>query len=183
MGPGDRVAMIYTDMNTKIYTDNTQQKSAQNQRISLLYADLTYKIRGCIFNVYNELGFGHKEQVYQKALEAEFITKSLLYQKEEGVNVAYKGKVVGNYRPDFIVDGKVILELKAIEFMPKFTETQLLQYLKTTGYELGLLVNFGSPKLYIKRLVWSPDPRKSANNPCESVPNQRKSLPTGGRTK
>ena len=72
----------------------------------------------------------------------------------------YKGTDVGNYRPDLVVEDKIILELKAVEFMPKTFETQLINYLKTTGYKLGLLVNFGAPKLYIKRLVWT-DPRKS----------------------
>jgi len=63
--------------------------------------------------------------------------------------------VVGNYRPDFVVDGKVILEIKSVEFMPQSYELQLIHYLKTTGYQVGLLVNFGSPRLVIKRFVWT----------------------------
>lgn len=121
----------------------------------MIYADITYKVRGCIFNVYNELGFGHKEQVYQKALEKEFIDKKIIYKREKGINVTYKGNVVGSYRPDFIVEDKIILELKALEILPKKLETQLLQYLKTTGYQLGLLINFGAPSLYIKRLIFT----------------------------
>lgn len=122
----------------------------------LIYADLTYRIRGAIFNVYNELGYGHKEEVYQKALAKEFENLTIPYQREKNLSVQYKGEHVGNYRPDFVIDDKVIIELKAVEFMPKTFETQLLHYLKTTGFQLGLLVNFGSPKLNIRRLIWTP---------------------------
>jgi len=119
----------------------------------LLYADLTYSIRGCVFSVYNELGFGHKESVYQKALTKEFESIDLSYKKEFPLKVSYKGVLVGNYRPDFIIDDKIIIELKAVEFVPKSYEIQLLQYLKATEFELGLLINFGGPTLYIKRLI------------------------------
>ena len=138
-------------MNKKIHTDK-----------DLIFADLTYKIRGCLFNVYNELGYGHKERVYQKALAKEFEEQKVSFEKELGLRVKYKGQLVGRYRPDFVVDNKVILELKAVEFMPKSFETQLIHYLKSTGYKLGLLINFGSPKLMIRRLVWTSNSRKSA---------------------
>lgn len=126
-----------------------------NTDSKLIYADLTYKIRGCIFNVYNTLGYGHKEQVYHKALSKELTELKISYKTESALAVKYKGEIVGNYRPDLVIEGKIILELKAVEFMPKIYETQLIHYLKTTGFQLGLLVNFGAPKLYIKRLVWT----------------------------
>ena len=121
----------------------------------LVYADLTYKVRGCIFNVYNTLGYGHKEQVYQKALEKELNDQKVPVKREVSLKVLYKDEKVGNYRPDFVVDDKAIIEIKAVEFMPKSYEQQLLHYLKSTNFELGLLVNFGRPKLEIKRLVWT----------------------------
>lgn len=130
----------------------------------LLYADLTYSLRGAIFTVYNELGFGHKEQVYQKALMREFDDLKIPYKREANLEVSYKGKRVGNYRPDFVIDGKIVIEIKAVEFMPKSYEDQLVHYLKTTGYSLGLLVNFGSNRLYIKRLIWTQNQRKSLLN-------------------
>lgn len=144
----------------------------------LIYSDLTYRIRGAIFAVYNGLGFGHKEQVYQKALEKELTNLEIPYKREAVLDVKFKNAVVGIYRPDFVVDGKVILEIKAVDFMPKSYEEQLLHYLKTTGFSLGLLVNFGTPKLFIKRLIWSPDPRrrdqhKSASNPVKSIKHDR----------
>lgn len=121
----------------------------------LLYSDITYKIRGAIFEVYNTLGFGHKEQVYQKALAKELDSRKISYKREENLSVSYKGSIVGSYRPDFVVEEKVVIEIKAVEFLPKNYEAQLVHYLKTTGYELGLLVNFGTPRLLIKRLVWT----------------------------
>jgi len=139
--------MIYTDKNKK-----------------LIYADLTYRVRGAIFNVYNELGFGHKEQVYHKALSIELEKMKLKYKSQESVNVIYKDIVVRNYRPDIIVDEKLIIELKAVDFMPKSFETQIINYLKSTNFPLGLLVNFGTQKLYIKRLVWTGNQRKSETN-------------------
>lgn len=113
----------------------------------LLYEKLTYKIRGAIFKVYNELGFGHKENVYQKALD-----------------VIYDGIRVGTYRPDFVIDGRILLELKAVPFLAKQAETQLIYYLKGTNFKLGLLANFGSKKLVIKRKNWTGYPRKSVIN-------------------
>ncbi len=147
--------MIYADKKETISTD-------------LLYADLTYKIRRCIFNVYNELGFGHKENVYQKFLQEEFDENGISYKREKSVGVKYKNVPVGNYRPDFIVDEKVLIELKAVGFMPKSYEDQVIHYLKSTGYKLGLLINFGSPRLIIKRLVWTKHQRESAKNQRES---------------
>lgn len=121
----------------------------------LIYADLTYKVRGALFNVYNELGHGHKEQVYQKALEKELKLQNIPYMREFNLKVKYKGESVGNYRPDFIIDNKVILEMKAVEFLPKFYHQQLIHYLKSTEFKLGLLVNFGASRLQIVRLVWT----------------------------
>lgn len=121
----------------------------------LIYADLTYKVRGAVFSVYNGLGFGHKEQVYQKALEKEFVEMEIPYKREKSLDVKYKDEVVGNYRPDFVIDEKIILEIKAVEFMPKSFEQQLIHYLKTTNYQVGLLINFGQPRLVIRRLIWT----------------------------
>lgn len=130
--------------------------------MKLIYAETTYQIRRALFNVYNQLGFGHKQDVYQKALAIELENMGILFQREATLHVLYNNKPIGTYRPDFVVDGKVILELKAVDFMPKTYETQLINYLKSTGFQLGLLINFGGPKLIIKRLVWA-NQRESVN--------------------
>lgn len=157
--------MIHTDSNKKIYTDKKQiNTDEEHGSTGLLYADLTYKVRGAAFSVYNELGFGHKENVYQKALSKEFDNLLIPFKREVDLKVKYKGEVVGNYRPDFVVGDKVVLEIKATELMPKVFETQLLNYLKTTGFALGLLVNFGAAKLFIKRLIWTANPRQLVND-------------------
>ena len=130
-----------------------------------LYEDLSYKIRGSAFKVYNTLGFGHKESIYQKALALELNKNSISFVQEKVLSVVYNNKKVGNYQPDFIVDDKIIIEIKAVPFMPKSYETQLTYYLKGTNYKLGFLINFGSQKLDIRRRVWTPNyQRQSAIN-------------------
>ncbi|PIP28076.1 MAG: elongation factor 4 [Candidatus Moranbacteria bacterium CG23_combo_of_CG06-09_8_20_14_all_35_22] len=119
----------------------------------LLYEELTYKIRGAIFNVYNTLGPGHKESVYGNALAKELSDIGIFFVREKSVNVIYKNKKVGTYKPDFIVDEKIILELKALPFVGKIEKKQTWYYLKGTDYRLALLVNFGNKNLQIERIV------------------------------
>lgn len=121
-----------------------------------LYGDLSYKIRGCAFKVYNTLGFGHKENIYQKALEDEFKKSEINFEKEKALPIIYNGKKIGTYKPDFIVGNKIIIEIKAVPLMPKDYETQLTYYLRSTNYKLGFLINFGNKKLDIRRRVWTP---------------------------
>lgn len=130
----------------------------------LLYSDLTYKIRGSVFNVYNTLGFGHKEGVYHKALAIEFKKNKIPFTEEIPLDVNYEGEKVGVYRPDFVVDNKILIEIKAVEYMTRDPEVQMMYYLKGTNYKLGLLINFGSNKLGIRRKIWSGS-AKSATNP------------------
>ena len=121
----------------------------------LLYADLTYKIRGCAFTVYNKLGFGHMESIYHKALSIEFKNNNIQFTEETPLNITYEGEKVGIYRPDFVIDKKIIIEIKAIEYMNKDSETQMTYYLKGTNFKLGLLINFGSNRIDIRRRIWS----------------------------
>ncbi len=135
-----------------------------------MYEELSYKVRGCAFEVYNRLGFGHKESVYQKAFAEELRKNDIPFEREKSLSINYRGKCVGGYRPDFVIDGKLIVEIKAVKMMPKSYERQLIHYLKSTGYKLGFLINFGSKNIDIRRRVWSLDyQRKSAINRCASV--------------
>ena len=120
----------------------------------LIYEDLTYKVRGAIFKVYNELGYGHKENVYSNSLSIEFAKQNIVFNREKKLQVKYNKQVVGFYQPDFIVDNKVILEIKSLDVIPLSLEKQLIYYLKGTNYRLGLLVNFGNDKVVIKRKIW-----------------------------
>lgn len=126
---------------------------------NLIYEDLTYKIQGCFYTVYNTLGFGHKEAVYKKALAREFTKNKIQFEEEKAISISYDGEVIGSYRPDFVVEDKIIIEVKAINPLPKRLLTQLINYLKGSGYRLGFIVNFGTPRLGIYRRVWT---RKSA---------------------
>lgn len=124
-----------------------------------LYEDLSYKIRGCAFRIYNTLGFGHKENIYQEALASEFEKTGINFKREKVLPILYDGKKVGIYKPDFLVEDKIIIEIKAVPFMPKNYETQLTYYLKGTDYKLGFLINFGNQKLDIRRRIWTPRKR------------------------
>ena len=120
----------------------------------LEYEDLTYKIRGAFFEVYNELGPGFKELVYHNALKEEFDNSKLRYDEKKRIQINYKGKKVGIYEPDFIVEDKIIIELKAVPAIISLFEKQLYSYLRGTKYKVGLLVNFGADKLEIKRRIY-----------------------------
>lgn len=119
-----------------------------------LYEDLTYKIIGIAYSIHKELGPIHKELVYQKTLANEFQEQNILFKREMRLPVVYKGKNVGVYIPDFIIDDKVIVEIKAMSCLPINTTTQLTYYLKSTGFRVGLLINFGSSKLQIRRRIY-----------------------------
>ena len=115
--------------------------------------ELTYKIRGCVFEVYRHLGAGFLESVYQKALVRELKLAGLVAQCEVPVTIHYKGEPIAEYRLDLMVENSVIIELKAQQKVPLAAEAQLINYLKATGKELGLLVNFSFPKAVVKRVV------------------------------
>ncbi len=119
-----------------------------------LYKDLTYQIRGAIFKVANEIGLGLKESVYQNALIEEFNNIGLKFEKEKMINVEYSGKKVGVYRPDFVIEDRIILELKSLPFIGSIETKQVWQYLKGSPYKLALLVNFGGKQLDIRRVVY-----------------------------
>lgn len=132
--------------------------------IDLLYKELVYKIQGAIFEVYKTLGPGFKETVYQEALAKELEERKLKFEKEKSLKIQYKGNLVGLYKADFVVEDKVIVEIKAVPEMPAYFETQLFYYLKATNYKLGLLVNFGAEKkVDIRRRIYD-EVRKKVSN-------------------
>lgn len=103
--------------------------------------------------VSNALGNGFFEKVYENALAIELRKKGLKAEQQKHMSVIYSGTVVGEYAADILVNSKVILELKAARVIEKIHEAQLLNYLKATGLQIGLILNFGTPKLGIRRMV------------------------------
>ena len=103
-------------------------------------------------NVHRELGCGFLEKVYQEALEREFITEGIPYQREVKLRITYKGiPLQQEYIADFVCYGRIIIELKAISKLTDVERAQVINYLKATGYELGILANFGEIKLKTER--------------------------------
>ncbi|MEP0862172.1 MAG: GxxExxY protein [Ignavibacterium sp.] len=124
-----------------------------------LFQDLTSKIISCFFKVYNKLGFGFLEKVYENALLIELTNSGLRVDRQKPINVYYENQLVGEYFADLIVDDKVIIELKAAEALIEEHELQLINYLKATDIEVGLLLNFGK-KPEIRRKIFTNDKRK-----------------------
>jgi len=117
------------------------------------HQELTSKILSCAFEVHNTLGCGFLEKVYERAMILELQANGLSIETQKPIKITYKGKDVGNYIADIIVENKVIVELKTAEFLTKIHKAQLLNYLRATGYEVGLILNFARPKLEYKRVV------------------------------
>ena len=118
------------------------------------YSDLTELIIKCFYKVYNELGYGFLEKIYHNALLIELQNEELAVESQKQIKVHYQGDVVGDYYADIVVENVVILELKASESIVEQHEFQLINYLKATDIEVGLLLNFGK-KPEIKRKVFS----------------------------
>jgi GxxExxY protein len=119
----------------------------------LKHAALTEPIIGVFYNVYNELGFGFLESVYRKALHMALVEKGLKVEAEVAVPVFFRGVNVGDFRADLVVNDCVLLELKTAENIVVAHEAQLLNYLRATALEVGLILNFG-PKAQVRRLLF-----------------------------
>jgi GxxExxY protein len=128
-----------------------QNKGSRRCEVSI-NDDLTEKIISCCYNVYNELGSGFLEIVYANSLEIEFLNHSLEFQRECKIEVYYKGELVGNFQSDFLVENQVIIELKSVSKVLSEHKAQLINYLKASKMKTGLLINFGTNPLEIKRL-------------------------------
>ena len=119
------------------------------------HKELTSKILEAAFAVHNTLGAGFLEKVYENALAIEFRQRGIAFRQQASLQVRYNGSVVGDYTADVVVDGKVILELKAAQSIDSTHEAQLLNYLRATELLVGLILNFARPKLEYKRMVLS----------------------------
>lgn len=132
-------------------------------KYDILYPDERYQIMGAVMAVYNEMGNGFIEPVYQDALELELKARGIPYSREQLINIQYKGQPIAHfYKADFVCYEKIIVELKAERTLAKGHYAQAINYLKATGLELALLANFGSVTLEHKWLICSRD----RNNIC-----------------
>ena len=116
-----------------------------------MYEELTSEILKACFEVSNELGVGYIESVYENALFVALVQKGLRVERQVSLKVTFRGVIVGDFKADMIVDDKVMLELKAVESLTKVHYAQLLNYLKSTGIEVGMVVNFGTTRLQYRR--------------------------------
>lgn len=121
----------------------------------IVYPQESYKIVGAAFKVYNGLGAGFLEPVYQEALEIEFQRQGIPYEREKELKITYAGvELKQTYKADFVCFGKIIVELKAVSELADAHRSQVYNYLHATGYKLGLLLNFGcSDELEKERIV------------------------------
>ncbi len=125
----------------------------------MILENKTRRIIKCFYEVYNTLGYGFLEKVYESALCIELNKNGFVCERQKKIDVYYKDKMIGEYFADILVDGEIILELKAVETLCEEHEFQLINYLKATNIEVGLLLNFGK-KPEIKRKIFSNE-RKS----------------------
>ena len=125
------------------------------QDTRLKHEDLTGAILSCAFEVINELGAGFLESVYEKALLIALQQKGLSAISQHPVKVTFRGECVGDFYADIFVGEKVIVEVKAVKTIVPEHQAQIINYLNATGIEVGLLINFGNPKLEYKRFTRS----------------------------
>jgi len=117
------------------------------------YKDVTETIIGCAYRVYNKMGFGFLESVYQKCLLIELRKAGLDMESQEPITVYYDHEIVGEFVADIIVNDTIILELKSVRRVIKAHEVQLVNYLVSTGKPVGLILNFGERKVEVKRKI------------------------------
>lgn len=117
------------------------------------YSDITGKIIGCAMKVHSTIGCGFQELIYQRCLEIEMSKQGLHFSREHSMDIYYDGLLVGTRRVDFFVEGKIMVEIKAITKLEDVQFAQALNYLEAYGVEIGLLLNFGSKSLEYRRVI------------------------------
>ena len=116
-----------------------------------MYMELTRSVIGCAFEVINELGSGFLESVYEKAMLQTLTDAGILVESQKPVKVQFRGKTIGDFYIDLLIERKVLVEIKAVKALRSEHHAKVINYLKATGIEVGLLINFGNQKLEFKR--------------------------------
>lgn len=140
----------------------------QAPSVSLKHSEITDKIIGIFYDVYNELGYGFLESTYSRAMVIALRQSGLSAESEVPVPVWFRGEKIGQYFADILAEEKVILELKCARNLESAHEAQLLHYLRATQVEVGLLLNFGLRPQF-RRLLFDNDRKQIRENSCESV--------------
>jgi GxxExxY protein len=140
----------------------------QAAQLGLKYAEVTEKIIGVFYDVYNELGYGFLESVYEECLVIALRQAGLMVNRQVSVPVWFRGQKIGEFRADVTVENCVLLELKCAKALDPAHEAQILHYLKSTEIEIGLLLNFGLRPEF-RRFLFDNDRKKIRENPCKSV--------------
>jgi len=156
---------IFTDQHPLYHVDLLVMETP---RSGLKHSELTERIIGVFYDVYNELGYGFLESTYAEAMALALTESGLANAREVSVPVWFRGRNVGHYFADLVVKSNVLLELKAARTLESAHEAQLLHYLRSTEIEVGLLLNFG-PRPQFRRLLFDNGRKKIRGNPCESV--------------
>ena len=120
----------------------------------LIYKEISYKIRGACFNVYKKFGGAFKESAIYRALILELQNQGLKIEAQKQIPIFYQEEKIGAYVPDFVIEEKILIELKVKPYLTKEDERQFWYYLRGSQYKLGFLINFGSKKLEIKRRIY-----------------------------
>lgn len=125
----------------------------------ILYKKLGYEIAGAAIAARKAFGLGHKEQIYQKALEEKFIKRGLSYVREPAIKILSpaSNKFMGLYRPDFLIENKIVVEIKALPLLTKSVWDQVYQYLRSSECELAYVINFSPKSMTLKRVICTND--------------------------
>lgn len=122
-------------------------------KTKLIYPALSYELMAVLFKVHNHLGPNYQEKYYQRAIQIELDEQSIDFEREKRINLEYGGKPIGRYFIDFVIDGKIALEVKAADYFRRNFNIQVLAYLNSAKLKLGIIANFNSTKLLYKRLI------------------------------
>lgn len=134
----------------------------------LLFKELSYQIQGAAIEVRKDYSSGHKESIYQNGFAEELTSRKISFEKEKKIAIfsPKTDRKIGIYQPDFVVDGKIVVEMKAIEVLARRLVEQLFDYLKNSQYELGYFINFGGPKLFLRRIIYTNDRKSLSGTQC-----------------
>lgn len=126
---------------------------AKKRMADLIYPELSYQLMGVLFKVHSKLGPKYQEKYYQRAIEIELKRQKMTYEREKMVRLEYEKEGIGRYFIDFVIDGKIALEVKAVDYFKRDFTSQVLGYLNSANLKLGIVINFNGDKLRYRRII------------------------------